>query len=204
MEFIAILFSTFAIIVVAIYLLGVAASIAIGFALRGRSDAGHWQSRCKYAVIIGVPLFAVSSCYFSFHPNDDFYLQRFSDVSLQAAPSSARVVAKSPSLFGLHSGESCAYSRILLSREDYATLFKSIATDSRFTPSFNRTVTIKDGKSVIHETDLIPYSEMRQAVSRSAGDLPQKSSFIRHNTEHRQYGLIFLADEKHIEVHSCL
>lgn len=203
MEFIAILSAALAIIVVAIYLFGDATSIAIGFSLRGRSDAGCWQSRGKYAVIIGVPLFGVSSCYFSFHPNDDFYLQRFSDVALQAAPSSSQVVAKSPSLFGLHGGESCAYSRILLSQEDYATLFKSIATDSRFTSAFNRTVTIKDGKSVIHETDLIPDSEMRQAVSRGAGDLPQKSSFIRPNTEHREYGLIFLADEKHIEVHSC-
>lgn len=204
MAFITIFFAALAIIVTAICLLGVVASITIGFTLRGRSDAGRWQARGKYAVIIGTPLFLAWSCYLQFQPNADFYLQRFSDVALQAAPSSAKVVAKSPSLFGLHSGESCAYSRIQLSREDYATLLKSIATDSRFTSAFSRTVTIKDGKTVIHETDLIPDTEMRQAVSHGAGYLPQKSSFIRQNTENREYGLIFLADEKHIEVHSCL
>ena len=204
MASIVFIFSVVAIIAAAIYLLGVATSIAIGFCLQGRPDVGRWQARGKYTIIIGIPLLWVFLSYLSLNPNDDFYLQRLSDVSLQAAPKSARVVAKSPSLFGLHSGESCAYSRISLSQEDYEKLFKSIETDPRFTPAFKSVSKMIDGKPVNHQTDLIPDSEMRQAVSRSAGDLPLNSSFIRPNTDHHEYGLIFLADGKHIEVHSCL
>lgn len=102
-----------------IYLLSLAASMLIGYALRGRLDQRKWQSHGKYVVIVGFTLWTVSAFYFEFHPDDDFYLKEFSIVALRDPPNLARVVAKSASLFGLHSGESCSYSRIQVSQQDY-------------------------------------------------------------------------------------
>jgi hypothetical protein len=207
MWFIAIIVAVFAVLIAAIYLLGGAVSAAIGFALRGRSSAKKWQSRGKYSVIVGILLWVICAIYFSFNPSDDFYLQRFSGVALRDPPKSARVVAKSPSLFALHSGESCAYSRIVMSKQDYSNLYESIATDPRFTAGYKRYEKMKDGNLIIYEEDKVPDSENRQAVSSIAGYISEKSSYVRPDPDkpfNRQYGLVFLSDEKHIEVNSCL
>ncbi|MFM9878941.1 MAG: hypothetical protein ACKVOO_00835 [Burkholderiaceae bacterium] len=207
MGFIAILFAALAVLLAAIYLLGLVASVVIGFSLRGKPNAKKWQSRGKYLVIIGIPLWVLCTFYFSFNPGDDYYLQRFSEVALRDTPKSARVVAKSPQLFGLHSGESCTYSRIVMSQQDYSSLYDSIDTDSRFIKGYKLTEQMSDGKLVTHEVDKVPYSEMRHEVAGIAGDMSQKSSYVRPDVAqpfNRQYALAFLSDGKHIEVHSCI
>jgi hypothetical protein len=210
MELVAILLAALAVLAVliaAIFLLSQAFSAAIGFALAGRSGVKKWQSLGKYAVIVGIPLWIICDVYFSLHPGDDFYLQRHSVVALRDTPKSARVVAKSASLFGLHSGESCAYSRIVLSQQDYSTLHQSIASDPRFTTGLKRREEMRNGTLTVVVEDKVPDSANRQEVARIAGYATEMSSYVRTDLEspfNRQYALIFLSDEKHIEVHSCL
>lgn len=188
MESYAITLAALAVLLAAIYFLGLVVSLAIGFVLQGKPYAQKWQSCGKYLVIIGIPLWGLSACFFSLHPSDDVYLQRFSEVVLRDTPKSARVVEKSPSLFGLHSGESCTYSRIALSQQDYSSLYGSLSSDSRF-------------------TERMSGSEIRQNVPSFGEYIPDKSSFIRADVVkpfNRQYALVFLSDGKHIEVHSCI
>jgi len=207
MHLMVFLFAALVTLAVAIYLFGWAVSVAIGLALRGRLDAKKWQSRGKFAVIVGIPIWLIYAIYLSFHPRDDFYLQRLSLVALRDTPKSARVVAKSPSLFGLHSGESCAYSRMEISHQDYSNFYESIASDPRFFTGYKWYQEMRDGKLVDIEEDKVSMSENRWEVERIAGEIPTKMSYLRSDPEqpfNRQYALIFLSDEKHIDVYSCI
>lgn len=94
-----------------------------------------------------------------------------------------------------------------MSPQDYSTLYDSISTDLRFVQGYKRTEQMRDGKLVVHELDKFPDSEMRQEVTRIAGDVSRKSSYVRPDVAqpfNREYALAFLSDGTHIEVHSCI
>lgn len=188
-----------------IYLFGWAASEFIGYALRGRQNQQKWQSRGKYAVMAGTPILLVCAFHYAAQGSDDFHLERFSLVALRDPPKLARVVAKSSSSFGLHSGDSCAYSRIEVPRHDYLELLASIAADRRFTPGIRRYEEIVEGKRVIYEENKVLESELQAEVWNDAGYISEKTSYVRPVPEFvKHYSLIFLSDEKHIEVNSCI
>jgi hypothetical protein len=189
----------------AIYLLGMAASWVVGFALQGRSNQKRWQLLAKYVVIVGIPVWLITDTYLSLNPNDDFYLREFKNVTLQEPPRSAKVAAKSASLFGLHSGEACSYARIEISQQDYSALHKSIDADPRFKVAKRRYEKLVDGKIVIHEVSEVLESDNQHNVHNATKFIPEKSSYVRHdpNNKYQHNSLLFLADEKHIEVNSC-
>lgn len=162
-----------------IYILGLATFASIGYALRGKCDQKKWQARGKYSVMAGVLLSIVGAFYFATHEGDDFHLERFAIVALRDPPKLARVVAKSSSNFGLHSGESCAYSRIEVPQQDYSRLLTSIAADHRFILGTIKHKKVVEGKLVIYEESKILETEEQHEVHRDAGYISEKSSYVR-------------------------
>lgn len=188
-----------------IYLLGWTTSELIGYALRGKRNQKKWQSRGKYAVMAGTAILLVCAFHYVGQGSDDFHLTRFSLVALRDPPKLARVVAKSSSSFGLHSGDSCAYSRIEVPQHEYLELLASITADPRFTPGIRRYEKIVEGKRVIYEESKVLESELQAEVWKDAGYISEKTSYVRSVPEFwEHYSLIFLSDEKHIEVNSCM
>jgi hypothetical protein len=142
--------------------------------------------------------------YFELHPGDDFYLKEFEKVTLRTPPISSRVAARSASLFALHN-ESCSYSRIEMSQQDYLHLFECIDADHRFVHGTTRLETVVDGKVFIHEQSKILETDNQHEVWNRAKYIPERASYVRlvPKDSSRHYSLMFLSDGKHIEVNSC-
>ena len=188
-----------------IYLLGLAASAIVGDILRGRSDYQKWQRIAKYSVMGGLLFSIFGALYFSTYPSDEFHLERFSMITLREPPKLAKVVAKRNNSIALHSGENCTYSRILVPRQDYVALLASISVDSRFVIATKRHTKIVNGVSHTYEEGGVPMSDLQNEVHDVAGFLPAKIDFLRltDQTSGTHYAVIFLVDEKHIELSSC-
>jgi hypothetical protein len=195
------LFAFFAVSVLT-YGFGWLVSKIIGVSLRGRYGSEKWQVIGKYAVILGFPLWGLILVYMSFNPNDDFYLQRFKITAMRDAPKSAKVIAKSAALVALHSGESCTYSRILLTQQDYLNLIEELASDPSFRLEYKRSV-----QSLAFEHDNLPDSLGKGEVSDIAGFITVNSSYkrlLKDEPSKRHYRVIFLTDQKHVEIDTCL
>lgn len=161
-------------------LLVLVSSVAGRVARRLANGGGHalrWERRVKLGTLIALLAAIAFMTWRAVYPGDARYLEEFTAVSLRPPPDSARVVERSASYPDLR-GDSCSYSKIEMSRADYARLLSELEADKRL-----------------------------RAGTLAAEGLrsPNRISFthVLPGVDDQRLSLLFLGDGRNVEVNIC-
>lgn len=159
----------------------------LGFILRKSKHRKSWQTGTGIVMSVVVIASLLYFIYEAIYPSDEFYLMEFETVTLQEAPESSEVIAKSASYPDFH-GDYCSYSRIKLANTDFEKLFRSIEANSQFSPGVSMG------------------SQERDEALKSQLEISILKSFVRSESgwPDHYYEILFLESREHVDIHVCI